>query len=109
MKGKELMTSFFAANMVDSVLTRTSLEIPGMQELQGWASHYFEAGDINLPILVKTGVIVALIGSYALAQSQGSRLEYPLEKAMKIGTYMVWGIVAWNSVNIAAEVLSKIS
>ncbi len=42
-----------------------------------------------------------MIGIYALAVHHKNRWHFSVETALKIGTALVWLVVAWNEFNVA--------
>ena len=102
MKEKRLITIFFLGNMIDASSTAYLLAQDGWQELNVFANGKIVQGEFTELIILKLAVTAVLIGSYALAKSTGSRLKFPLEKSLSIGTYAIWGVLAWNALNVIA-------
>lgn len=103
MKEKPLMTSFFAANVADTAITSVGLGLPGFQEV-GILTE-FDPNNIGNSMIMKFGVIAVLVGSYALAKKNKSHLEFSLEKTLQLGSVMVWGITAINTLQILPELM----
>lgn len=100
MDGKRLITSFFLANAIDSAITSLMLTQPGWSELNGFAAAFIQRGDFHTVLILKIAFTAALIGCYALACCLGSRLAYPLEKTLQVGTVVVWAVQIWNVANV---------
>ncbi len=105
MKDKQLIVSFFLANLVDAISTSLLLTQEGWQELNGLALQKIQMGELHELIIIKLALTAVLIGSYALARSLNSRLEYPLEQSLRLGGLVVWGVQIWNAFNIVATYL----
>ena len=69
------------------------------------ASTKFADGEMYEVIMVKLLLTATLIGTYALAKGINSKWEYPIEKALRIGNMVVWGVLIWNAANILATYL----
>ena len=103
MKEKALMTSFFAANLVDVVTSTYAHSSLGFKEIGFAADKYAEGGEFYTAAIVSTGVTALLIGSYALSKASGSRLSFSYEKAIRIGNLIRWGVNAINIAQVAAH------
>ena len=99
---KRLITSFFVANVVDSLITAYFLSQEGWQELNLFAVGKISRGEFYQVLILKIAVTAILIGAYAIAKSLNSRLEYPLERSVQIGTALVWIVQVWNAFNVIA-------
>lgn len=100
-KEKRLINSFVLANLCDVVATCVALTLPGFVEKGVMGGGMLaQARPVELLIL-KTAITAFMIGIYALAVHRRHRLHYSIETALKIGTVLVWLIVAWNELNIA--------
>jgi len=102
-KEKSLIRSFVVANYFDTISTLFALEFPNLKEVGILAT---EVG-LTETIVVKAGVTACLVGVYALAKTKGSRLAFPLEKALKISNVIVWGATVLNIAQIAMEILPE--
>ncbi len=100
---KRLITSFFIANAVDSLITFYFLNQEGWQELNLVAVGKISRGEFYEVLILKTAVTAILIGTYALAKTINSRLEYPLERSVQIGTMLIWIVQVWNAFNVIAS------
>jgi hypothetical protein len=98
MKEKMLITSFFAANLVDVTASMYAHSSLNFKEIGFAADKFAESGELHTAAMVSTGVIALIIGSYALSNASGSRLSFSYEKAIKIGNLIYWGA---NVINIA--------
>jgi hypothetical protein len=105
LKEKALITMFFLGNFVDSTSTPIILAQEGWSEMNSLAAQKFGDGEMYEVIMIKMLLTATMIGTYALAKGINSKLEYPLEKALRIGNLVVWGVLVWNTVNIAANYL----
>lgn len=108
MKDRSLMTTFFSGHIFDSVISYYAL-------LNGFAEVGFLKDtpylDLNMEdrlIIAKMGVVVLLVGAYALAkETKNRRMTFVFEKPLQIGTIAVVGVQLWNILNVVAEVVSK--
>lgn len=118
-RGKTLMTSFFIAETLDTVMTKASLSYFGGTEISplGGAELLNNFG-MDQSLVLKTGIIAILIGSYALASIHDSKLKikssevktkYVLEKALQNANIFAWGVVAWNTANITPDIVVKLA
>ena len=96
---------FFLGNFVDSTSTPIILTQEGWSEMNSLAAQKFGNGEMYEVIMVKMLLTATLIGTYALAKGINSKLEYPLEKVLRIGNLVVWGVLAWNTLNIVLNFL----
>ena len=103
-KEKALITSFVVANFVDTAITSFGLELPGFREIGVLAGSHFVEIDLTQSALVKAGVVACLVGIYALAKTNQSRLEMPLEKTLEYGNIIVWGMAMLNIAQISWEI-----
>jgi hypothetical protein len=104
LKEKALITMFFLGNAIDSTSTPFILSQEGWKEMNSMAAHKFMSGDLYQVIMVKMLLTAALIGTYALAKGINSKLEYPLEKVLRIGNIIIWTVLVWNTANVLATV-----
>jgi hypothetical protein len=104
LNGKRLITSFFLANLFDIVITTVFLSQDGWRELNSLAQNKIVMGEFYELIILKTALTAVLIGGYALASTLNSRLAYPLEQAVRIGSIVVWSVQIWNTINVIASV-----
>ncbi len=102
MKEKQLITSFFVANLIDTLASTYFLAQDGWRELNRLAFDKIAMGEIHELIIIKLTVTAVLIGAYALAKATDSRLEYPLEISLRLGSLVVWSVQIWNAANILA-------
>lgn len=103
MKEKALITSFFATMSADSVLSYHLITNEGWREGNLVAGYHIEQGNLENLIIAKMGVTAVLIGSYALAAKIGSRWEYSTRRALQISNVIMWGVLAWNTAKILAN------
>jgi Domain of unknown function (DUF5658) len=104
LKEKALITMFFLGNAIDSTSTPIILSQEGWKEMNSMAAQKFVSGDLYQVIMVKMLLTAALIGTYALAKGINSKLEYPLEKALRIGNIIIWAVLVWNTANLLATI-----
>ena len=103
MKEKMLITSFFAANLVDVTASMYAHSNLNFKEIGLVAGKFAESGELHTAAMVSTGVTALIIGSYALSNVSGSRLSFSYEKTIRIGNLIHWGINAINVVQIVAH------
>ena len=96
---------FFLGNFVDSTSTPIILTQNGWSEMNSLASEKFVNGEMYEVIMLKMLLTATLIGTYALAKGINSKWEYPLEKTIRIGNFVIWGVLIWNAANVLATVL----
>lgn len=107
MKEKGLITSFFLANSLDTVVSSYFVLGEGWREGGPLAALKIEEGNFHEALILKTAFSAVLIGSYALAAKLNSRWEFPTRKALEIGNIFVWGVQVWNVVNIATTIVAQ--
>ena len=103
MKEKALITSFLVTMSADSAISYHLITNEGWREGNMVADFNIEQGNLENLIIAKMGYTAVLIGSYALAAKIGSRWEYPTRKALQISNVLMWGVVAWNTAKILAN------
>ncbi len=101
---KQLITLFFLANTLDSASTSYLLTQQGWQELNQFALSMIARGQIHVFLILKIAFMAALISAYAVTKQRGSRLAYPLEKALLLGNLIVWTVQLWNAFNVLLAV-----
>lgn len=99
-KEKRLINSFLLANICDIVITAIALSLPGFVEKGLVAGNMFEQARFLEPIIFKIAITAFMIGLYALAMHRRGRWSDPIATALKIGTVVVWSVVAWNELNV---------
>jgi hypothetical protein len=52
-------------------------------------------------------IVAFYVGLYALTKEKNNRFAFSFEKAIKAGNIMWWGFVAFNTAQIAAELIAK--
>lgn len=100
-KEKKLINSFVLANLCDALLTGIALQLPGFMEKGFVAGEMLAQSRVFELLIFKTAVTAFMIGIYALAAHRKSRFSHSIEVALRIGTVVVWCVVAWNELNIA--------
>jgi hypothetical protein len=95
---------FFLGNFVDSTSTPIILTQDGWSEMNSFASAKFGNGEMYEVIMIKMLLTATLIGTYALAKGINSKLEYPLEKTLRIGNIVIWCVLVWNAANLLATI-----
>ncbi len=108
MKDRALMTAFFAGHVFDSVISYVGFK-SGFQEI-GFLkdSPYLNMSMEDRLIIAKMGIVLLMAGAYALSKEKDLKIfSRATEKAMFIGAVAVWGVQAWNVLNVVAEVVSK--
>lgn len=100
MKEKQLINSFVLANISDVVVTGVGLSLPGVMEKGVRAQELFAHGAVSEMLIAKSAITAFMIGIYALAVHRQARLSNAIGTALKIGTIVVWAVVAWNELNV---------
>lgn len=100
-KEKRLINSFLLANICDIAITAIALSLPGFVEKGLVAGEMFEQARFIEPVIFKIAITAFMIGIYALAVHRRGRWSIPIATALKIGTVVVWMVVAWNELNVA--------
>lgn len=100
-KEKRLINSFLLANICDIVVTAVALSLPGFVEKGLVAGEMFEQARFIEPVIFKIAITAFMIGIYALAMHRRGRWSSPIATALRIGTIVVWVVVAWNELNVA--------
>lgn len=100
-KEKRLINSFLLANICDIAITAIALTLPGFVEKGLVAGELFEQARFVEPVIFKIAITAFMIGIYALAMHRRGRWSSPIATALKIGTVVVWMVVAWNELNVA--------
>lgn len=100
MKEKDLMTSFFLANVADIATTSYGMSVVGLKEVGVVGSHLAESGHISDAFLVRTAVTAGMIGLYAITKQHGSRWAFSFETAMHIANIISWSAIVLNTVQI---------
>ena len=108
MKEKLLMTSFYLGNFADAAITMVGINQPGFRELNQAADNLISNGGIYNALVGKMAIVAVLTGIYALTASENGRFKWPVERAMQIGNVVVWGAVAWNTLNVGLTVVEKL-
>lgn len=97
---KRQINSFVLANLCDALLTAIALNLPGFVE-KGVLGQPMLADARVIPLLIfKTAVTALMIGLFALAARRDGQWSYAIKVALRIGTVIVWAVVAWNELNI---------
>lgn len=97
---KRRIDSFLLANVCDGVLTAIALQLPGFSEKGFVAGEMLSQAMVVELVIFKIAITAFMIGIYALAVQDKGRWSFPVETALRIGTGIVWTIVAWNELNI---------
>ena len=113
-RGKTLMTSFFAAEMLDTGMTKLVVGHLGGREINPVGVELMNNLGTDGAFILKTALTAFLIGMYALAsdhnlKAAGIDFKYGLERSLQWGNLMLWGIVAWNSVNLLPYVADRLT
>lgn len=107
MKDKGLMSSFFTANLIDTVTTLTAINSDwGFTEVGIMGAPVHEKSGIETAAIVKMGVIACMVGVYALTKTHEHRLAYSFEKALQVSHIIVWGVTALNIAQIYPYLIS---
>ncbi len=107
-KDKRLINSFILANICDTLLTGIALQLPGFMEKGFLAGRMLEQAQGLELLIFKTAITAFMIGIFALAAHHQGRWSHPIKTALRIGTMVVWCVVAWNELNIALALTSII-
>ena len=118
-RGKTLMTSFFVAEALDTVLTKVSLSHFGGTEISPFGGvELLNNFGMDHSLILKTAITAILIGSYTLSSIHDPKLKikstevktkYVLEKALQSANIFAWGVVAWNTANITPDILVNLA
>lgn len=96
-----MINSFILANISDVILTAIGLAVFGFIEIGIVAGNMVAFSQISQLLILKTAVTAFMVGIYALSAHHNTRWRSSVETALKIGTVLVWVVVAWNELNIA--------
>lgn len=111
MREKTLMASFFIGNMMDSAITTVGMSQQGFLELGMAGRLYYPAGESISLHIAKSVITAAIIAGYALSKKykpyKFAKWEYVFDRALKIGSAVVWGVNAWNLFNIGLYVAAR--
>lgn len=102
------MTTFFSGHVFDSVISYYAL-LNGFTEI-GFLKDipYPEINMEDRLIIAKMGIVVLMVGAYALSKQKGIKsASFVTEKTLAIGSVAVWGVQMWNVLNVVAEAVSK--
>lgn len=114
-EGKTLMTSLFAAEMLDIAMTKVAVQHLGATELNPLQAELINS---DKPFILKIASTAIILGAYALASDNNQELrrriksvdiKYGFERGIQWGSLMMWGIVAWNTANLLHEVVKNIT
>ncbi|HZQ05135.1 MAG TPA: DUF5658 family protein [Anaerolineae bacterium] len=105
---KRLINSFILANLCDALLTGIALQLPGFMEKGVLAGQMLAQAQVIELLILKTSITAFMIGIYALAAQREGRWAYSIKTALRIGTLVVWGVVAWNELNIVLALSAMI-
>lgn len=101
MKEKFVMTTFLAAGLGDVATTAVGLS-NGFKETGIMGQHLVEMNNETGAYVARVAVSAVLIGIYALSKEYPNRFSFSVDRAMRISNVITWGIVALNTVQIAA-------
>lgn len=104
MKEKILYTSFFAANLADTLTTKIGLEM-NLSEASPFAASYIEMNYDDHYFIEKVGISAMLIGLAAIARSKNkdTSMDRVLNKTVQYSSFFVWGAVAINTAQIISQ------
>ena len=117
-EGKALMTSFFAAQMLDTTMTKIEFEYLGGKEINPLGSEIMNSYGEDNAFILKTALVTILLTTYALAHDHDTKIgvasreldvKYTMERGLQWGSVLAWGGVVWNSANIIPDVVSKVT
>ena len=103
MKEKFEMTTFMMGAFADVVSTQMAMGL-GMKEVGIASRGMMESGAQSAAYALRVAVPAILIGLYALTKKHGGRWEFSLDRAMRIGNIVCWGVVALNMAQIAGAI-----
>jgi hypothetical protein len=116
-EGKKLMTSVFLAEGLDIAMTALSLNHYGGTEISPFGgAELLRNFDQNEAFILKMGVVAILIGIYALTSIYEPQIniakskikaKYVTERALQGANIFAWGVIAWNSANLAPDIITK--
>ena len=116
-KGKPLVGTFFATEIVDTAITKTGLEVFHGKEINPPALEMFHNIGIDETMALKIALSALLVGAYTLASiheteikllSQNIRIKHATEKALQGGTVFMTGVLTWDAINFGIDIASRI-
>ncbi len=116
-KGKPLVGTFFATEIVDTAITKTGLEVFHGKEINPPALELFHNIGIDETMALKIALSALLVGAYTLASiheteikllSQNIRIKHATEKALQGGTVFMTGVLTWDAINFGIDIASRI-
>lgn len=116
-KGKPLVGTFFATEIVDTAITKTGLEVFHGKEINPPALELFHNIGIDETMALKIALSALLVWAYTLASiheteikllSQNIRIKHATEKALQGGTVFMTGVLTWDAINFGIDIASRI-
>lgn len=100
MKEKLNMSLFMAAGLGDIATTSFALS-QGYKE--AWIlGPFVEKYNLTGALIFRMAVTAVVIGGYALTKERNGRFAYSFDKALRLGNVFYWGILAINTLQLAA-------
>ena len=116
-KGKPLVGTFFATEIVDTAITKTGLEMFHGKEINPPALELFHNIGTDDTMALKIALSALLVGAYSIASihetnikllSQNIRTKQVTEKALQAGTVFMTGVITWDAINLGIDIASRI-
>lgn len=99
MKEKIIMTSVVTAAFADAGTTAMGLNM-GFREVGILPSHMVESGLTTEAYITRIAVSAVLIGIYALSKQYPNKYSDSVDKGIRIGNLVAWGVAALNAVQL---------
>lgn len=99
MKEKVIMTSVLTAGFADVGTTAMGLNM-GFVEVGILPSHMIESGLATEAYITRIAVSAVLIGIYALSKQYPHKFTDSVDKGIRIGNIVAWGVAALNAVQL---------
>lgn len=96
LKGKELMTSFVLANVVDTASTFHALSLPGSSEVNPLFNMAFSGDHPEHAIIGKVAVTAIVSGMYALAHKRRRPWFKYIELSFQGANAYIWAMPTFN-------------
>lgn len=117
--GKELIGTFFAAEVIDTAMTSASLNFLGGTEINPTGAELLTTLEQNEVFVLKVAVTTLLISLYALTSNEkiidkkvkftSIKPNYVLERGLQGANIFAWSVVAWNTANLVPDLISKLN
>jgi hypothetical protein len=99
MKEKFTMTAFAGSQMADAAISTLAI-CTGALETGPFMGLVVEKGGLDQALITKMAITVVLIGLYAISNKNESKYFKPIDKALRLGNLITWGVVALQTVGM---------